>query len=518
VAFGLIAGITMQTKSTEVFFQKMHSIKELIEQNGGDVTQKSKVEQFFAYSWHLQRSTNMVSIKSLSTQLPYRLSKEVVYYSTKHLLEPMFKSFGSENLIKDVSTALEQTIYLPGDFIILKDDIGEEMFFIAEGSVYILAADKRTVLNTLTQGCFFGEMAIFLESNKRTAYVQAETFCSILILKKADLDNIKINYPAVAKDIRKEAQKRQAETKEIEEAQKEEMWKDIDDPEEQKKDLERIYATPPGFRIKAFSPKQFETTSRRSSFDAPKDGFTDTLEASLPKPERKRSQFIQKAELDEEQDEEDKHSLEGVKLSKTKKFKSTEDPGRVRVSRVIEEDDEESKSYEQSDSSFDDYNLIPVSKKTVNNFLSSAGVSDPGNRTDPQDSSKNLPMAKREQSLNQNLLLKPGLTVDKNVLKRSTTANIDNKMENEEEKGPESPRLHKGKLAKMLRDIECERKLHNKTVGEYQKTEEAPPEKMDITDYRRKGVLKQRRLSRINLGKQLALSETSGLRLQWIVE
>jgi len=155
VAFGLIAGITMQAsnnKSTEVFFKKMYSIKELINQNRGDDAQKSKVEQYFAYSWHLHKSTKMFSIKSLFTQLPYRLSKEVVYYSTRHLLEPMFKSFGSENLIKDVSTSLVQTIYLPGDFIILKDDIGNEMYFIAEGTVYVLAADKRTVLNTLSMG------------------------------------------------------------------------------------------------------------------------------------------------------------------------------------------------------------------------------------------------------------------------------------------------------------------------------------------------------------------------------
>jgi CRP-like cAMP-binding protein len=264
VAFGLIAGITMQAsnnKSTEVFFNKMHSIKELIRENGGDQNQIFKVEQFFAYSWYLHKSTNMVSIKDLSSKLPYRLSKDVVYYSTKHLLEPMFKSFGSENLIRDVSTALDQTIYLPGDFIILKDDYGEEMYFIAEGSVYILAADKRTVLNTLGQGSYFGEMAIFLESNVRTAYVQAETFCSILILKKSDLDHIKINYPTVAKDITKEARKRATETKEIEEENKEMMWDEYEDPEEEKKNLERVYGTPSGTRTNAFSP----TTLRRAN-------------------------------------------------------------------------------------------------------------------------------------------------------------------------------------------------------------------------------------------------------------
>ena len=212
VAFGLIAGITMQASKSGVMenFSKMYSIKELLKQNQGEHSQKIKVEQFFAYSWHLHKSTNMVSIKSFTNSLPYRLSKEVIYYSTKHLLEPMFKQFGSENLIKDVGTVLQQSIYLPGDFIILKDDIGEEMYFIAEGVVYILAPDKRTVLTTLNKGSYFGEMAIFLGLDKRTAYVQAETFCNILILKRTDLDNIKINYPTVAKDIRNEAKKRAA--------------------------------------------------------------------------------------------------------------------------------------------------------------------------------------------------------------------------------------------------------------------------------------------------------------------
>ena len=35
--------------------------------------------------------------------------------------------------------------------------------------------------------------------------------------------------------------------------------------------------------------------------------------------------------------------------------------------------------------------------------------------------------------------------------------------------------------------------------------------------FRRRGVLKQRRLSRIGIGKQLALSQASGLKLQWTV-
>jgi len=63
----------------------------------------------------------------------------------------MFKDFGSENLIKDLCLALTGQIYLPQDYIILKDTIGAEMYFIVEGSVHVIAADKITVAKTLSK-------------------------------------------------------------------------------------------------------------------------------------------------------------------------------------------------------------------------------------------------------------------------------------------------------------------------------------------------------------------------------
>lgn len=47
----------------------------------------------------------------------------------------MFKHFKSDNLIKEVASALSNMIYMPGDYIIYKDQIGEEMYFIVEGYV-----------------------------------------------------------------------------------------------------------------------------------------------------------------------------------------------------------------------------------------------------------------------------------------------------------------------------------------------------------------------------------------------
>ena len=61
-----------------------------------------------------------------------------MYHATKEFIEPLFKKFGSENLIKDMALCLDQKLYLPGDYIIRKDDLGEEMYFVAEGTVFII--------------------------------------------------------------------------------------------------------------------------------------------------------------------------------------------------------------------------------------------------------------------------------------------------------------------------------------------------------------------------------------------
>ena len=71
-------------------------------------------------------------------------------------------------------------------------------------------------------------------------------------------------------------------------------------------------------------------------------------------------------------------------------------------------------------------------------------------------------------------------------------------------------------ILRIIDSVDIERKMQSRNNSNKNEDDD-PSEKMKITDFRRKGVLKERRLSRIDLGKQLALSETSGLKLQWMV-
>ena len=83
-----------------------------------------------AYTYYQKTTTDMLVWNDLVEYLPYNLLKEVIYYSSRDLLTPMFSQFRSDNLIRELGSALDNLIYLPGDYIIHKDDIGEEMYFI----------------------------------------------------------------------------------------------------------------------------------------------------------------------------------------------------------------------------------------------------------------------------------------------------------------------------------------------------------------------------------------------------
>eukprot|EP00347_Sterkiella_histriomuscorum_P000063 403377328 len=217
-AFGLIASIQMQISQNnefENFLEKMKQIDEFSESINLNQSQCEKVGRFFSYSYFVKSKSNLIEAKEIKQYLPYNLAKEVIYHSQKEILIPMFRAFKSDNLIREVSSVLANLIFMPGDYIVFKDQIGEEMYFIVEGQVQIIAADKQTVLKTFHKGNYFGENAIFMKIPSNS-YVQAKTFCVVSMLKNEDLDKIILNFPDIAKQFKEEAKRRIAQNKKLE--------------------------------------------------------------------------------------------------------------------------------------------------------------------------------------------------------------------------------------------------------------------------------------------------------------
>lgn len=73
---------------------------------------------------------------------------------------------GGPDFITQITNSLTFDVYLPGDVVIREGTIGDEMFFIRNGTVDVVAEGQH--VTTLTEGDYFGGMNsfFFLNTNK----------------------------------------------------------------------------------------------------------------------------------------------------------------------------------------------------------------------------------------------------------------------------------------------------------------------------------------------------------------
>jgi CRP-like cAMP-binding protein len=133
----------------------------------------------------------------------------------KILNAPLFSTL-SEAEIEGIVSVTKTRIYPKGAMIIGQDEQGNALFIISKGSVKVVMFGEdggETILATLEQGNFFGEMAIFGDMQRSaTIYTAEET--ELLIIEKRDiLDQIK-KFPAISLYFLKELSNRLRQTDE----------------------------------------------------------------------------------------------------------------------------------------------------------------------------------------------------------------------------------------------------------------------------------------------------------------
>jgi len=76
-------------------------------------------------------------------------------------------------VIRALSRCLQPAYYLQHEYIVRKDDLGDEIFFIGQGTVEVVSEDGLTVFDTMTSGEAFGEVGVMFDV-PRTASVRAQ--------------------------------------------------------------------------------------------------------------------------------------------------------------------------------------------------------------------------------------------------------------------------------------------------------------------------------------------------------
>ncbi|KAF7654522.1 hypothetical protein LDENG_00068600, partial [Lucifuga dentata] len=171
---------------------------------------QNRVRTWYTYTWDAQ---GMLDESELLDKMPLVMKTAIavdINLTTFQKID-LFKGCDQQMLV-DMLLRLKSIIYLPGDFVVKKGDIGKEMYIIKSGAVQVVGGpDNSIVFVTLKAGCVFGEISLLQSSkdggNRRTANVKAYGFANLFVLEKKDLFDILIHYPESQKVLARKGRK-----------------------------------------------------------------------------------------------------------------------------------------------------------------------------------------------------------------------------------------------------------------------------------------------------------------------
>jgi len=109
-------------------------------------------------------------------------------------LSDFFIHFVEENQLQDYIGEYERSFYEEGEYVIRAGEQGQRAFIIIEGDVDVRLPGTKTIVDTLTKGDVFGELAL-LFNEPRTADIVATTPLQVMALSKKSFDQMFFQDP-----------------------------------------------------------------------------------------------------------------------------------------------------------------------------------------------------------------------------------------------------------------------------------------------------------------------------------
>ena len=194
---GMVGGIITNMNARRTDFQgRLDSIKQYMTYRNVESVLQARVIKWFDYLW---TNNHSLDEQEILRSLPDKLKAEIaihVHFETLRQVS-IFKECEA-GLLEALVLKLKPQVYSPGDYICRKGDIGKEMYIIKQGRLEVLGDDGQTLIATLTNGSFFGEISILSlggSGNRRTANVRSVGYSDLFCLSKDDLFEALREYP-----------------------------------------------------------------------------------------------------------------------------------------------------------------------------------------------------------------------------------------------------------------------------------------------------------------------------------
>ncbi|KDO34164.1 hypothetical protein SPRG_19016 [Saprolegnia parasitica CBS 223.65] len=156
---------------------------------------QNRINEYYQVMWE-RHGTLDGQVSVLTQELSRNLAIEVELYLRMEMISrvPIFHNC-SKKVVQEIVMRLEMDVYLPGDYVVVHGEIAWEMYFVQSGICEVTKGrvtagessasltDEEVVLRQLTQGDFFGEIALLMQC-KRTANVRAQIFSELCVLTR----------------------------------------------------------------------------------------------------------------------------------------------------------------------------------------------------------------------------------------------------------------------------------------------------------------------------------------------
>jgi CRP-like cAMP-binding protein len=176
---------------------------------------KERILRYKAYC-HTRKSVGTLGSVFEDLSMPLKMEMRLFLYAELVMSVPFLKHACVE-FIKRVTLALEELVFLPGDFIIVAGEQAKEMYFLRSGTVWVFSSVganrlgvKIAELTGSSRRSFFGEVGL-ISDVRRMAHVRANTYVICCVLAKPTFCSLLEDFPEEAEAITNVAAERVAE-------------------------------------------------------------------------------------------------------------------------------------------------------------------------------------------------------------------------------------------------------------------------------------------------------------------